>query len=223
MQVQLQMKETYEDYFRFCANCRCFYGNTDLYCVGCWKKIVKEVQQTRKSEIEIAELEKINGHHLINWEEGNGELIANLIYSLKGGGLKIANQRLALFLVQEFLANNRQLDLNHFVVVPAPAKIPGDHDHAYQLASSISSLLKIPICEDLLRVNSKKQQKDRSKQEREKLKFINVEDKRRRGILFVDDVITTGTTILAGYKALKRPSNFYYLSLVYREKRYHSK
>lgn len=130
------------------------------------------------------------------------------------------------------------------VLVPAPAKQDQAEDHAWVLAHQLAELM--PGCQvrtDLL-VRSKDElcaqkaedphpeegtaffqdQKKKSRSAREKRGFQLTSAGREflrndpyKPIYFVDDILTTGSTAKAAWKALKKPSYFQCLVVSYRK------
>ena len=76
------------------------------------------------------------------------------------------------------------------------------------IAKNLSKLLDIPVNDSLIKIKDTREQKSLSKEERYKnikgafkVKKNNIENKR---ILLVDDVVTTGATLLECKKILKK-------------------
>jgi len=106
------------------------------------------------------------------------------------------------------------------VFVPCPA-ITDVKDHAFCFAKALSELTGIPLLNALQRVDVK-EQKRMSRRERERLmetKFVLRPDINEKfsHVYFVDDIITTGTTIQAAKEHLKKLGHVKAISLIIRE------
>ena len=76
---------------------------------------------------------------------------------------------------------------------------------------------------DVLRRDDQEEQKTKSLFERKRRRMSLREDfsvpwTKKTALIFVDDVVTTGETAHAAYRALEQPKNFEILSLCYRPK-----
>ena len=155
---------------------------------------------------------------LMLWNTKNENIVRHLIYQLKGGARGNLGEELGRLLadhwVQFYL---RQQIPKNLVVVPAPPRRNGPfNDHAYFLAKGVSDRLQLPMCQLLERSCELGNQRSLPKKERKKRKLVALTSISPTGVLFVDDVVTSGSTAIAGFEALKRPRYFKVLALAYR-------
>jgi ComF family protein len=185
-------------YLRHCAFChRSIFKKTDLFCENCWQKLFS---QKRKFTAAIPVQNK-NIYPLFIWSDKN-EILETLLYSLKKGGHEDAHKRLA----REFLIMYK----NHFtqdnlVFVPVPSSVSNQKDHAHLLAETWAKQTNNSLESCLKWEQKPKSQKQSSKLARSGLKMslqkpLNCFKKSK--IIIVDDVVTTGSTILAASQAL---------------------
>ncbi len=140
------------------------------------------------------------------------ENIAKIIINGKYGFLPGVFKELGIILASEIKNNNQLMDKNTYLV-PIPLSKPRKRwrgfNQAEILCKTISKELNMPYGDLLVRAKSTKTQKDLKKEERIK----NVEGcfKLKKGInphganiILIDDVVTTGSTLLEAVKVLKR-------------------
>ena len=200
------------EHLRACANCgRGTFIRTfpiDLYCSACWSKLLE------KSLVSPASDYPFKVWSLFVWSNFSPE-VENLIYSLKGGGLPSAFSKIAERFAFE-LSSDRVLS-RVTLVIPPSARNPAN-DHARAWGSALGEVLGLEIespfefategkTNDFLALAPQKRLAVKERFERQfKLKDgIDLSD---RSIVFVDDLITSGATALAAYKALNSPVDF---------------
>lgn len=190
---------------RACANCGSLWGSIGVLCKFCWKALLSQMN------LQVLPLPHFNVYFLLLWTESNAKVVGKLIYSLKGGGLQEGFQQLAEVFV--YLARWQ----SQSVLVPAPAKVPFASDHAFRWAQCLSAEAAFPVKNILFR-QSTQIQKESSKKERANVKIGSIGGSgcAKSNIIFVDDVLTTGSTAQAAYEVLGKPENFAVWCLAYR-------
>ncbi|MGE3973031.1 MAG: ComF family protein [Bdellovibrionales bacterium] len=191
--------------FRHCAWCSRWSGHIDLYCERCWEKLFREraplaIHGSYNLPFPI--------YSLLQWNKESLQ-IGHLIRSLKGDWAEAVWSRLANRFSQEYCALRGPISQD-VLLVPAPAALAGARDHAFLWAEQLSRVFNTPLYNGLTRL-SLGEQKKKTRFERQKITMEdlqNVPFAASKSFIFVDDLITTGATAHAAWKALGRPLHF---------------
>lgn len=186
-------------YFRNCKHCGLGYfannfSPVDLFCKKCWLKLEKTKAPLQARYFKA---ENLSVRTLYLWREKDS-IVGDLIQGLKGGTPRDVLRRLTEEMSFRFFNGN------DYVIVPVPPSKVGEKDHAFMMAKFISEGLGLPLWNGLAWVNKKQSQKFSSKTERFEVtmkKTLRLPT--RHGIILVDDLITTGATILAAKHVIK--------------------
>lgn len=201
---------------RHCACCGKVFGYCDLFCASCWRNYQLSIHPP------IVPLSH-RGLCLWPWNLSNDSLMRNLVYALKGGGLDLAFERLSLWMVYQCLLRYNLGQEEEWVVVPAPPAEEGMVDHAHQLAVGCAQYLQGSFCPALKRQErTAEKQKHKTIIERKNRKMSLLSEYSQlnwggKKVIFIDDVITTGGTVESAYRALNKPKDFFFISLLYKE------
>lgn len=195
--------------------CRLSVPPVHWLCPHCWKNL----RSFYLSPPDMVRQEKELTHfRLFNWSEENDFFIRLFLNSLKKGGPSfIFNQVVLDFLYHVTQVYSIPRDT---VIIPAPS-YSRSPDHALCLASAFSRFSGLELYNVLFPYSPEgknRKQKQRIKTERRKIYFsvkekCILEDKK---IIFVDDILTTGSTARAAWEALCKPRNFVIFTLAWR-------
>jgi predicted amidophosphoribosyltransferase len=141
---------------------------------------------------------------LWSWRADNQELSRALIYGLKGQFEAPPWSKFAELLLQLSLPIPRGACL-----VPIPSKA-GKPDHAFGLTKALHQLTGWPI-EEILKSNVETHQRELNKRQRSRIAIEKIKRKRKTyfDYVLVDDVITSGATLHAAFRALGEPESIY--------------
>lgn len=177
-------------------------------CDFCWKKLGGLADNHLKL------VNHIPSFFVFNYKSKNADIVKSLLVAYKGGGFSSSVERL---LCDYIVTRSFPLKSIHYIV-PAPlsSRNTDGVDHAREIASALNKITGIPILNICQPSLSLVKQKYKSQKERKSLEvFLKFKPPKLDGVCFVDDVITTGSTMISTYKALGKPKNFVAVSLFY--------
>jgi predicted amidophosphoribosyltransferase len=201
--------------FRLCIRCGGFsLKGTPLYCDYCFARL----NRARSDELLMPADLKFPVYALYTWTPTNDSILRPMLYSLKGGRCVEQFKNLAL----EFSLRIKKCHEESVLVVP-PRKNQAASDHALTWAMSLAQLWNFEICDCLIlpkgfKPESQKQKSVESRLEREFSLVKNAKFPRKTRIVFADDILTTGSTARAAFKALGEPKNFEVWAIAWRPK-----
>lgn len=194
--------------FQSCLNCGSIFINSSLFCSPCVELLISSFKS--KS---LKQIHRFPVQPLLIWPPGKSDSLSQLILSLKDSPINAWE-----FYAKNFYANNND-SLNTKELVFISHKSHSGKLHAWNWAESLSRIFGGQHIEALELVKNTAAQKTLSVSQRENRvmrPLVEISSLTDQNIVFVDDVVTTGFTALAAYKALNQPKNYQVWCLAWR-------
>ena len=221
-------------WLRHCACCGSSFPPIEWLCRSCMARLQSYYLQPKY----MIRLQSSFRHgRLIDWDDSNDQFIRSLIQSLKGD----IYSPLFMLLAKEFYFRICQLTGvlrdQPFILVPCPArkKYPKifyslkifknldqmqSVDHGFFWTQCISQTARWPLISALEQPDLIKPQKKKDKLTRKRIHFTRKDSiafPPNYRVVFVDDIVTSGATAQAAYKALGKPQPFMVWSIFWRK------
>ncbi len=202
--------------FYVCARCgRAEWSGVALFCPSCsWLLLEYEAPSERARSWEHGFLTR----WLFDWTLDSDSTVGAAVRALKSGARRLAWRSLAA----HWGARALDSEVIRPVFVPSPSR-DGVRDHAFAFAEELASVWggRLELCLGFpMEASAKPQKKLGAAARRKRILIAKYFPKlaARETLVFVDDVITTGSTARAAHSALGRPSDFVAWALASRPK-----
>ncbi len=192
----LALMESILRWLKSCPLCFSLVGPVD----GCCSRCLRALLVNCGPELHVVSGLPFAVRSLLVWTD-DWDQVGGLVKSLKGPWSRRAYAKLA----EEFLrrANQRYSGIG-FVVPPSRN---GRADHAHAFAEGFSTITGVKVESPFERVVDGTQ-KERDRVERFKLEYRLKSRPKAEAFIFVDDLLTTGSTASAAWRALGKPKCF---------------
>jgi len=186
-------------YLRNCKHCGlgAFHNQLkpiDFFCKKCWTILERE---KARENFKIYKSPEILVKPLFLWKKKDS-IVSSLIHGLKGGTPEDVVRKISLEIT---FRESRRKDL---IIVPVPSSKVGERDHAYQIANIVSQELKVDLWNGLKWEAKSTNQKFLKKSERFENSMIKTSNlPKGKQVILIDDLVTTGATASAAFKAIK--------------------
>lgn len=190
---------------RHCLHCGGYFVQESLFCKSC-----QEILWLRHSKTYLTYVDDIPVSNLFIWEPDHDRQLSKLLKTLKTGALEKGFK----YYAQEFLMKENPHIPENSVFIPCPGQRP---DHAWVLARQFSLLLDVDLQDILLAERGEGgHQKSKNKNERSERRFSCQKTMAHKHVIFIDDIVTTGSTVRAAKQAIGPCQSFQVWALAQR-------
>ncbi len=206
--------------FNNCIQCGSFSFRPSMMCAHCEWNLIHVAQNKRTV---FNDVQGVSCLGLFRWQRDNNRILNRLAVVLKGRFQKTAWDYYAERTLSEWLKVERLLETA--ILVPCPSR-DGQKDHSYLFAEALARLTQLPLVSALAREDGK-EQKGLSRMDRQTRSLkrfrLNKEAIEKIALVgpvtiyFIDDIITTGSTVAAAKFYLSRLGHVKAISLIIRE------
>lgn len=202
---------------RNCLSCSSFRIDESGLCGKCRQRLSELKSLKNKTNLKGLGDNSLEGNLMVRelflWNPGQSDSLSKLILHLKGD----QEERLWQYWAEQFLIHHPELlKCRLGGLVPAPSSGPY-RMHATLFAKALAMHLDCPVLEilEMKTVDGHQREKSRAERLDRDVKLVDKEGKQfialegdYRNLVLVDDVLTTGSTVRACWRAMGSPRGF---------------
>lgn len=183
------------------------------FCSFCSLKLITSADWVQSKSL-LVECD-IKSSFVFSWKKNSSPVLTKFLYHLKGGQHIIMLEKLFQIAVLKFNLINS--DKKYTLVYPK--KINGNDFHAMNLSLLLRDLMGARIQEIYEAKLISDNQKNKNKLERKKILVFpqQIKPPNSADFIFIDDVLTTGSTAIEVWRSLGKPKSFQTLTVAIRE------
>lgn len=191
---------------RVCIYCSSIDCGDSLFCGLCEKKL-----WSKHNGLKQIQVDSLQVSYLFDWFPDDDPMLNMLLNQMKGS----APKSLYASYAQRICDRLPQIQFkDDTAIVPCPSR--GDRIHALLLAEAFAKQLSLPVLDILELADPAKDQKGRTKSERQHIRMRLKQTTGIRHVIFIDDIVTTGATAKAARLALRSVEGFEVFCLAHR-------
>lgn len=197
--------ESFMDGLRRCLRCQTLFKCEGLMCFNCYKEICRlpTIYQHNDLPFPFRYLFHLTSNDSAEWR---------LIWNLKGGRSSNTFTHMARQFEKKYIHHISA----KATLVPAPSHHwKGKRHHGTRWAEALSEVMGCQVA-NILEADDTKAQRSKTRQQRKKVQFHCKSSVPLGPLILADDVVTSGGTAMACWRALGKPKDFQVFSMAYR-------
>ena len=206
-----------------CFRCGSWFVEKNLFCESCFNFHIAPRAQIKRRTV-IDNNQTFEHLYLFDWISGESNLLSGLVHQLKGSRCTAALYFYGNLLARQILAGQHNI-AEFGLVVPLPGSTKASV-HSHLLGEQISDCLSLPTLNILTKEVNQKSQKQRNLHDRKDViigllpsvatELITSLKNEKPKVVYVDDILTTGSTFKAARAALGLKQKACILTIFYR-------